>query len=240
MNHPRLPGGTGHPDPHTGADGTMPLTAGTLSGRVWRVIDALPANFKDLFERNLVRHAFRPIDPEKGELQSLGWVNIRQLLDSRLTLEKVLFRNEILLALRLDRLAINQRVFRATLRQEIGKKLREVGREQLTREERLVLEDKVRMDLIKRTQPSTAVYEIAWHLESGLVVFGSTGEKLNGSFSDLFSETFQVSVEPQFPYLRAQRWAARQGAEQQLLELLPAPFSPVAPVDTVEAYEESE
>ncbi len=216
----------------------MPITAGSLTGRVWRVVDTLPPNFKELFERNLQRHAFKPIDPERGELQSMGWVNIRQMLDSRLTLEKVMFRSLFLLALRVDKLAINQRLFKASLAQEVGKVLREKEKDQLSREERLVIEDKVRMDLIKRTQPNTAVYDVAWHLESGLVIFGTTGEKLNLSFSDLFSETFQVTIEPQYPFLRAQRYAQAQGIERELLELLPAPFSPVAPVDVVEAYQD--
>ena len=213
----------------------MPLTAGTLTTRTWRVIDTLPPNFKELFERNLQRHAFRPIDPERGELQTMGWVNIRQMLDARLNLEKVLFGNIILLALRVDRLAINQKLFRALFAQEIGKQLREKGRENLSREERLVIEDKVRLDLIKRTQPNTAVYEAAWHLESGTVFFGSTSERLNMSFADLFTETFQVTIEPQFPFLRAQHWAERQRLGKELLELLPAPFSPEVPFDTVES-----
>ena len=140
----------------------------------------------------------------------------------------------------MDKLAINQKMFRALLAEEIAKQLREKERKDLSREERLVIEDKVRLDLIKRTQPLTATYEAAWHLESGLVFFGSSGEKLNMAFSDLFSETFQVSIEPQFPFLRAQRWAERQGVSQELLELLPAPFSPDAPMDTVEVMPSDE
>lgn len=212
----------------------MPLTVGSLTTRIFRVLDPLPPNFKEMFERNLQRHAFKPMDPERGELTSMGWVNIRQMLDARLNLDKVFFRNTFLLALRQDKLAINQKLFRALLAEELAKVLRERNKENLSKEEKLIIEDKVRMDLIKRTQPATAVYEAAWHLESGLVFFGSTGERLNMMFADLFSETFQVSIEPQFPFLRAQRWAEKQGLAQELLELLPAPYSPEAPLDVFE------
>ncbi len=212
----------------------MPITVGAFGGRFWRVLESLPPNFKDIFERNLARHAFRPLDIEKGELQSTGWVNIRQLLDARLTLDKVLFGNLIALGLRVDRLALNQRVFRATLAQEIGKKLREAGRDNLSREERLVLEDKVRLDLLKRTPATTAVHELAWNLETGVVLFGSGSQKLGLVLADLFAETFQVTLEPQLPYFRAQRWAEKQGQAQDLMELLPSPFSPEAPVEVVE------
>lgn len=202
--------------------------------RVWRVSESLPADFRQTIERNLRRHAFRPIDVERGEMQSLGWVNLRQLLDTKLTVEKALVRNYVLLALRVDRLAINQKLFRATLAREMVAKLRERDGRKLSREERLVLEDQVRMDLIKRTQPVTTVHEMAWNLETGLVFFTATAQRMNMAFADLFAETFQVVLEPRFPFLRAQDYARRQGQEEHLLELLPAPFSPLAPVEVVE------
>jgi len=143
----------------------MPLTAGSLTTRIWRVLDPLPPNFKEIFERNLQRHAFKPIDPERGELSALGWVNIRQMLDSRLNLEKCWCATRSCCPCAWTGLAINQKLFRALLAEEIAKQLRERGREGLSREERLVIEDKVRLDLIKRTQPATATYDVAWHLE---------------------------------------------------------------------------
>ncbi len=214
----------------------MPITAGTVSGRVWRVVETLPPNFKEMFERNLARHAFKPIDPERGQLQAVGWVNIRQLLDSRLTLEKVLFRNLIALGLRVDRLAINQRVFRATLAQEIGKKFREKGKE-LSREEKLVIEDKIRLDLIKRTQPATAVYEMIWQLESGTVLFGSGSQKLGLIFpicsarlSSVGRTAIAVFARPTLGRAQPPRPGAARTA--------PLAFSPEAPVDVVEAVPE--
>ena len=202
------------------------------------MVETIPPNFKETLERNLQRHAFQPIDPERGQLQSIGWVNARQILDSRLNLEKVLFGSLIVMALRVDRLSIKQKLFRATLAQEIAKVLREKQR-RLSREEKLVIEDKVKMDLVKRTQPTTSTYEMAWRLEDGLVFFAATSQKLGMIFSDLFAETFQVAVEPQFPYLRAQSWADRQGQAQDLLELLPSPFSPEAPREVIEVHTDS-
>ena len=216
----------------------MAILAGGFSGRSWRVLESLPPNFKDQFERNLGRHGFRPIDVEKGEVQSAGWVNIRQMLDARLTMDKVLFGDLIALGLRVDRLALNQKLFRATLAQEIGRKLRQTGREGLGREQRVVLEDKVRLELLRRTAPATALHEMVWHLPSGMVLLGSGARKVGLLFADLFAETFQVSIKPQLPFLRAQDWAERNGAERRLLELLPSPFSPEAPLEVVEVREE--
>lgn len=163
----------------------------------------------------------------------MGWVNLRQVLDTRLTPTKVLFHNVIALALRVDRITINQRLFRATLAQEIAKVLRERRHERITREQRTAIEDQVRNELIKNQPPSMAIHEMGWHLESGRVLFGATGDKINAEFSELFTQTFSVRIEPQFPFIRAERWAKRQNQERDLLEALPAPFSPRAPAEVV-------
>jgi len=44
----------------------MPLSSGTLTARVWRVVDPLSPQFKELMGRNLPRHGFRPPDPKKA------------------------------------------------------------------------------------------------------------------------------------------------------------------------------
>jgi hypothetical protein len=212
----------------------MPILSGNLSARWHRAIDPLPPNFAEAFERELRRHAFRPVDVEKGLLRSIGWVNIRQPLDAKLTLKKALFGGSIALGLRVDRVAVSQRLFRATLSETIAATMKEKKLARLTAEQRAAIEDEVRRNLLKAQTPSMAVHEMAWQLESGRVCFGATGDKLNAEFADLFGQTFGVGLEPQLPFLRAQRWAKRQRAERELLELAPAPYSPSAPAEVIE------
>ena len=211
----------------------MPIIAGPLSARIWRVRDSLPPHFTDLFQQGLKRNAFRPIDTGKGQLRSMGWVNIRQILDSKMTVDKVLFRDVIAVALRVDRITINARVFRATLSEKIGAALREEKRKKLTSEERGVIEEQVRMELANAQAPSTSIHEMAWHLESGVVFFGATSEHLNIAFADLFGQTFTLALEPQLPYLRAESWARKQGRESELAGLRPGAFSADAPSEVI-------
>lgn len=212
----------------------MPILTGSLSARLFRVLEPLPPGFAEEFDKNLRRHAFRPPDPEKGQLRAMGWVNIRQVLDARLSLNKTLFDGVIAVALRVDRIVINQRLFRATLAEEVAKVLRGRQREGLGREQRAALEEQVRLKLLRAQSPAMSIYEMAWHMERGLVFFAATGDKLSAEFADLFTQTFSLSLEPLYPFLRAQRWARRQRSERDLLELLPAPFSPKAPLEVVE------
>jgi len=216
----------------------MPITYGSLSTRIWRVNDALPPEFAEGFERKLQRHAFRPVDAEKTELRSIGWTNIRQPLDTHLTMDKILFRDKIALGLRVDRVSINQRMLRARLSLEVDKVMKSKGKERLGDEQRAAIEDKIRQEMIKNQPPSISLYEMVWHLETGLVFFGSTGNKINSEFSELFVQTFDMGIEPQLPLLRGLRWAKKHRLEQELRELLPAPYSPKVPAQVVEVRDD--
>lgn len=218
----------------------MTIIAGPFSGRIWRAIDSLPPHFDDLVGRNLPRHAFKPVNTERGELRSMGWVNIRQLLDTRLTLPKVMHDGTLALGLRIDRITINMRLFKATLAEEVAKISKEKKREKLSREEKSAIEDSVKQKLIQNQIPSTSIYEMSWHLESGTILFTGGGDKLNTEFSDLFTETFTVSIEPQYPYYRAERYAKKQHLDRELMEVYPAPFTPNAPAEVHEIGAEEE
>jgi len=212
----------------------MGIIGGSFSGRFWRTSKSLPGDFEKNLELGLRRHAFKPIDVERGHLRSMGWVNIRQILDARLTPVKTRFDHLLALGLRVDRITINPKVFRATLSEEIGKALRERKGAPISRDQRLALEEQVRQKLIRAQVPSTAVMEMLWDLESGLVLFTAAGDKPGAEFADLFTQTFSQAVEPEWPYLRAERHAKRQGVERELMDLLPSPFSPNVPVSVVE------
>lgn len=214
----------------------MPITNGSLSGRIWRVTEPLPPQFTDVFARNLKRFAFRPLDPQKGVPEEFGWVNVRQPLDSELTLNKAQFRNIIALALRVDRVSLNMRLFKAKLAQEIEQVVKsKPTREKLSDEQRAVIEEKIKVELLKNQTPSMSIYEMAWNMESGLVIFSASSERINAMFAELFSQTFNLSLEPQAPWFRAAKWAARQRADRALREALPSPFSPKAPAQIVDA-----
>lgn len=217
----------------------MGVTSGSLSARLWRVNEAIPARFDETFERNLKRHSFRPVAVERGELRSHGWTNVRQMLDTDLSLDRVLFGGIISMGLRVDRISVNPKLFKARLQQEIDKAMRGAeGKGRLSDEKKTAIEDKVRLELLKAAPPSISLYEMAWRLETGMVVFASTGAALNQVFADLFQETFNLTLEPQFPFFRAQRWARRESVEHVLRDALPAPFSPYAPAEVHEVSQD--
>jgi len=209
----------------------MPLTMGTITCRAYFL--ALPPQNGFLADaiRDIQRHAFHPPQADRGQVRSLGWVNPRNLLDARLTLEKIQFEDFLVIGLRIDKIALNARIVKAHYGEAVHEALKDRRKQGLSREERMAILDKVKMDLLVKQTPSTSLYEMAWNLKNHHIYFSATSESLNLEFCDLFSDTFHTSLTPYFPFLRAEEKAKQDGLTEQLLECLPARFSPQVKVE---------
>ena len=58
----------------------------------------------------------------------------------------------------------------------------------------------VRSQLLKRAIPRSAVYDMAWDIQSGIVIFGSTSNRICDEFSEIFNNTFDLRLTSLFPY----------------------------------------
>lgn len=204
----------------------MGLSNGAVTCRTYHTAEELPADFLSRVEKDLRQRAFRPVNPEQAPT-SMGWVNARNVLDTDLRLEKVQYEDFLVIGLRLDKITLNNQLLKAHFAQRMEKILKEQGRKQMSRDEKSSLLDDVRLELMKKQTPSTALYEMAWNLQSNCVYFSNTGKKVNTEFCDLFQETFHVGLMPLFPYLRAELRCEREGTMDDLVRVEPAIFSPL-------------
>ncbi len=203
----------------------MPITIGTLSCRLFRVDGKPPTNFRDTYPLQIKRYAYHPPKVEEGEMRSMGWVNPRRILHTDMTLDEVLLDEWLILALRIDKITLNGRLFKARVFEEMDRVRKEKQRDRLSRDERVALQNQVQMEMAKRQTPSTAIQEMAWNLRSGQVVFTATGDKLCLEFQEYFSETFSLALEPLCPYIRAEVVARNRSLQSELLSSQPAAFS---------------
>jgi hypothetical protein len=227
----------------------MGLLTGRVSGAMLRT-DPQALNHQGvaaLVERQrlaIERRAFRPIDPARGELSSHGWVHADNILDAYFSrIDRLVFGDMVsgcvLLSLRRDTIRLNAAMFKARVRAAVARELHDSGRVSLAREQRLIIEDSVRLDLIKQTQPTTAVREMAWMVPTGLIYFSSASARDVNLFCDLFSESFGLSLEPCCAASEAGRIAG-EARYQAFTELLPSAFSPEAPCDDFNAEDGDE
>lgn len=200
----------------------MPFLNGSMSFREYKVEGAFPPNYRKSFEDGLKRYAFRPPQPARGETRAAGWVNPRNLLDAELTFPKLLIDDYLFLALRVDRLALNPKLFKARLVERALAKAKELGKKRLPKADKEALADVLRREMLEETSPTTNVYEFVWHLERARLFFASSSDKLNVEFSELFEECFDLALTPQLTYLRAKDWADSHGKDNALDILAPS------------------
>jgi DNA recombination-dependent growth factor C len=100
--------------------------------------------------------------------------------------------------------------------EERVKKERQLPR--LSKRQRQEIKENVQLMLLKKAMPGSAVYDLAWNLAEGTVLFFSTNKKAQETLEEFFKETFDLRLVLQIPYLTAAHLLDRE--EQEKLEQL--------------------
>jgi recombination associated protein RdgC len=188
----------------------MPLLSGAVACRRYRVMEPPPEGYLAPYGKALVKNAFRPVDDAKGETQSSGWVTLRNILEQNFAPGEWHHAPYALLGFRVDKKSVPVKLLRAKLELVIREKLRATKREKLSREEKASMELAIKAEMLKGQEPNVSVTEVAWNLETGRVIVGSTATGVNDLITGAFAETFGLTAVPQFPYLLAEEWAERK------------------------------
>jgi DNA recombination-dependent growth factor C len=200
---------------------------GGLTYRRYYVREPLPEGWRDRFQGRIAHHAFKEIPVESEEERAIGWCSPRFALDVELYPEHYLFNDYLALGLRIDTLKVPGPLLKLFTQNESRRVMMEQKRESLTRYEQAEIKEKVRKELRKRLVPSIKTVDMVWHLDSGIVRFWSTSEKLNLEFQELFEQTFDVLPIPDGAYTGAAYGGLGLSDEQveKLLDLEPAIFA---------------
>ena len=80
------------------------------------------------------------------------------------------------------------------------------------------IKEGVRLTLLKRAIPRTRTYDMIWNLQTGVVFFGSTVNRVCDDFSEFFLQCFGLHLKSVFPYAIAADILEKQGMEPTLLD----------------------
>lgn len=203
----------------------MGLINGGLTYKKYRVADEVPKNFKETVVNQLPKYVFRDINPKTNPEVSVGWVHPFNALDTRLSLEKVLFGKYIILGLRKDKKSIPGLLLKATLTDAARAQMKERHGRKLSREEMASLKEVVKEKLLSSVSPTTALFEAVWNYETQDVYFSSQALKPSIEFAELFEETFGLALEEVNLVQRAEAYIEREGLGIELEQLDAANFA---------------
>lgn len=196
----------------------MPFRSGALSVRRFRLEEPPPESLSRTATMAIRRHAYKPIQPERGERESFGWVNPRRLLDNTYTWDDIVDGNLVFLAVRKDKKTFNKTLFKARRDDMIETLCKQKGIERITRQHRLAIEEELTVTMLKEVTPTTAFTELVWDTNTDEVLMGATSRTLCERIADLFQSTFDRRLLPLFPSLVGWRLLSEQGLEEGFAE----------------------
>lgn len=194
----------------------MPFLSGTLSVRRYSVQGDVPASLPRTATMAIRRYSYKPIDDERGERETIGWVNPRDVLSNAFTFEDLKDGSVVLLGLRRDRKAYSPVLFKARLRRMIeGAQKEKGGSRKISRQQRLAFEESLAVEMLKETSPTSAFVELAWDMDRGEVYMGATGNAVCDRAAEIFEATFDLRLMPRFPQVIGGTYIAQQGLEEE-------------------------
>ncbi len=191
----------------------MPFSSGTITATRYRASDPCPPDAAKKFTPEMNRQGWRPIQADKGEMQSFGWVDPRNPLSTRLDWDRQTLGAYLFLMVRIDRKSLPAALLKAHVREALRALAKEKKGRQIPRAERRALEEKVAADLLRQVSPSVAFYEAVWNTATGDVYFAAASRFANDVFNDLFVSTFSLDLLAACPMAVAGETAESLGME---------------------------
>lgn len=193
----------------------MPFRSGALSVRRYTVLAEIPASLPKTATMAMRRYAWRAIDETRGEKESFGWVNPRDVLAESFGYDDVVNTPYMLLGVRCDRKAFSPVLFRARREELFGETRAKKKLTKLSRQQRIALEEQLTVEMLRETSPRSTFSELVWDMNSNMVLMGATSTALCERIQELFEATFDLKIRPLFPAIMGAQSISQQGLEEE-------------------------
>ena len=181
----------------------MGLIKGNASFTRFRVIDNLPDNYFELYVPLIQRFAYKNLDEGASESRSEGWVSITDMLDYEFASMDFFKEPYLALAWRIDSKKVHPQAIKRYCREAEREIMMKESLEFLSRSRRREISESVKAMLTSRAIPITVTYDMIWNLQAGIIYFGGISNKVCDEFRSYFIKTFNLNIQPVFPYERA-------------------------------------
>lgn len=196
----------------------MGFLKGSVTCTRFQVTGDVPEDFRETARERISRYAFRKLEEDSDQERAVGWVNILDELQIGFFGDEMFKEPYLALSFRVDVRSVPARALRQFCREaeEEVKSLEDL--DFLNKKRREEIRDRVRSQLLRRAIPRSSTYDMAWDLQTGGVLFGSTTSRICDAFSELFFNTFEMRLTSLYPYALAYRMLQDQGTDPAVLD----------------------
>ena len=182
----------------------MGLLTGAASLTRFAVSGDLPDSPWEFIAERIARHSFRDIDDSLEEF-SVGWVSVADMFDSSFAYSSYAAGDYVALTMRADERRVSPAVLNKFCRKEEERLRRERQVPRLPKAARVEIRERVQAELLRKSPPIPATYDLCWNLGDGVALFFSTSKKAIALLEDLFKESFGLALVLQIPWLAGER-----------------------------------
>jgi len=164
------------------------------------VLGDLPEPFNELFTENIKKYTFNDIEEGGENEKSIGWVSLGKIMGNRNAMSDFLRQNYIAMSMRVDVKKVPGQILKTMCLQEEMKIKEATKRDQLSSPEKKEIRENVRQKLIRRTFPTTSMFDFCWNILEKKLFFSSSNDTACADFEALFFDTFGLQLRSSFPY----------------------------------------
>ncbi len=183
----------------------MAFLAGSTSFTRYRPVEPVPDELWPRIPDLLKKFAIKDIDHNADE-RSWGWVCFDDWLDTEWRVAPPEKGGYIAFSLRLDTRRVPPAVFKKHFQlalREAEREAKEQGRKGVSRDQKKEIKEQIMLKLRARSLPIPAEFNAIWNREDNSIWFDCTRDKVCELFMELFTETFDLHLEPLTPYFLA-------------------------------------
>ena len=180
----------------------MGLLSATTSLTRYTVNGQLAEPILDTIATGLKKHAIADIDNNPSE-QTAGWTGFKDPFAPNFEDYSFLVGAYIIFALRVDKKSISAKLVQKHYASESAKRLKELGRDFLSADEKRMIKDHVINGLNLKIPSTPNVYDIVWQYEKGELWLFSNLKSANEYLETLFAKSFHLSLTRCIPYTMA-------------------------------------
>lgn len=178
---------------------------GQLTYTRFRVQGEPPKGAREAYLEAVQLRTFAPLEPEKPEVESVGWCVAGRVLDLRFDYDALYYGDELALGLRVDRWRIPGAVLKAHLAEELRTQLAKKGLERLGKAQKEELKQRVLTRLRKRSLPSMKLVDLVWNLRTGTLRFWSHSPRMIELLRERFEQSFGFELAQDSPWTLAEQ-----------------------------------
>ena len=180
----------------------MGLLSASTSLTRFKVDGKIEDPIMETIATGLKNNTIADIDDNPSE-QAMGWTSFKDPYQSNFDGSSFMMGTYIVFALRIDKKTIPSKMVQKHYALAAANRLKELGREFLSANEKRSIKDHVLNGLHLKMPATPNVYDVVWQYEKGELWFYSNLKSANEALETLFIRSFGVSLVRCIPYTMA-------------------------------------